>query len=96
MDQSNLLSLLYAENAEISAYRERNFGCLHLIQPHYSCANTYNHIKQKTRNYLMFDIDNIQIDKVNFLFNNDSSHQTFTSMNTAKIKNVIHYKYSYY
>ncbi|RTL02327.1 MAG: hypothetical protein EKK57_02280 [Proteobacteria bacterium] len=71
MDQSNLLSLLYAENAEISAYRERNFGCLHLIQPHYKCANTYNHIKQKTRNYLMFDIDNIQIDKVNLLFNND-------------------------
>lgn len=71
MYQSNLLSLLYAENAEISAYRERNFHCLHLIQSHYQCINTYNHIKQKTRNYLMFDIDNIRIDKVNLLFNND-------------------------
>lgn len=86
MDQVNLLNLLYADNIEFSAYRERKFANEHKIRINYQCANTYNHIKQHTRNYLMFDIDNIKVDKVYLLFNNDFFIPNFYVYEYSKTK----------
>lgn len=48
---------------------------MHNLHATFENLKTYKHIKVKThynkRNYLIFDIDNIDINKVDFLFNND-------------------------
>ena len=71
MDQVNLLNLLYADQEVIAAYKNRNFAYVNKVNNGSKYANTYNHIKQKNRTYIMLDIDNISKDKVDLLFNND-------------------------
>lgn len=82
----NLLHLLYADNADISAYKERKFANEYIIKANYKCVNNYNHIKQSSRQYLMFDIDKIQLDKINLLFNNDFFTPNFYIYDYSKNK----------
>lgn len=69
----NYLDLLLCgkTNLVIDVYRNRQFGNPHSINTNWECIKSYQHIKQLEKTYLIFDIDKIDTDKVNLLFNND-------------------------
>ena len=63
----------FFDKSDFFGYYDREFHKPHNINNNYNCFNTFQHIKTKlqTKNYIMLDIDNIEISKVNFLFCND-------------------------
>jgi hypothetical protein len=84
------LTLLFNPPTPITGYQDRNFGSEHLLNVNFNSFNKYQHIKIKARNnkknYLMFDIDNIDIQKVDLLFNNDFIKPNFYIYEYSKKK----------
>lgn len=71
MTNLEILALLHQKpNNLIDVYRNRKFASPHSVNIDWSCLESYQHVKQFQRTYIMFDIDKIEIEKVKLLFRN--------------------------
>ena len=71
MTNLEILALLHKKTDNlIDVYRDRKFASPHAVNRAWRCIESYQHIKQSQRNYIMFDIDKIEVEKVKLLFKN--------------------------
>lgn len=71
MTNLEILALLHKKTDNlIDVYRDRKFASPHAVNLAWRCLSSYQHIKQSQRNYIIFDIDNINVEKVKLFFKN--------------------------
>ena len=71
MTNLEILALLHKKiDNLIDVYRDRKFASPHSVNIAWQCLGSYQHIKQSQRNYIIFDIDNINVEKVKLFFKN--------------------------
>lgn len=74
------------QKQQITCYKNREFAKEFILEKHYKCLKNYQHIKQNSKTYLIFDIDKIDISKVSILFNNNAFVPNFYIYEYSKNK----------
>ncbi len=71
MTNLEILALLHQKTDNLlEVYRDRKFASPHTVNIFWQCLGSYQHIKPSQKNYIIFDIDNISVEKVKLLFRN--------------------------
>ncbi len=69
MTNLEILALLHQKTDNLlEVYRDRKFASPHTVNIFWQCLGSYQHIKPSQKNYIIFDIDNISVEKVKLLF----------------------------
>ena len=87
MTNLEILALLHKKiDNLIDVYRDRKFASPHSVNIAWQCLGSYQHIKQSQRNYIIFDIDNINVEKVKLFLEARSYNILSKTVNETKIQ----------
>ena len=90
MTNLEILALLHKKTDNlIDVFRDRKFASPHTVNIFWQCLGSYQHIKPSQKNYIIFDIDNISVEKVKLLFRNKFFTPNFYIYEYSRRKNCF-------
>lgn len=90
MTNLEILALLHQKTDNLlEVYRDRKFASPHTVNIFWQCLGSYQHIKPSQKNYIIFDIDNISVEKVKLLFRSKFFTPNFYIYEYSRRKNCF-------